>query len=224
MRYKFINNQSINNGTKLTSKLIILLLSCLALSPLNAYTTALTFPELISMRRSGYDYDPTKQVAKETLIQLANAAHYSPSSYNEQPWNFIFCDKKETPEAYAKLLSTLAENNQKWAQKAPVLVLVSASELLRRNGKNNRWAQYDTGAASMSLVYMATSLGLMAHEMGGFDEKKVKEVFGLPPGNTPMAVIAIGYEVASSVENKEKKRNPLNSQFFWGKWSNGITP
>jgi nitroreductase len=184
----------------------------------------MTFAELVIVRHSGYDYDVTKPVPKALLIQLAQTAHYSPSSYNEQPWSFIFCDKKETPEAYSKLLGTLAVNNQKWAQNAPVLILVSANEVLRKNNKPNRWAQYDTGAAAMSLVYKAASLGLMPHEMGGFDDKKVRQLFSLPASYTPMAVIAIGYEQPNANGIQEKKRNPLSSQFFWGDWANGIAP
>nr|WP_256361147.1 nitroreductase family protein [Methylomonas koyamae] len=61
------------------------------------------------------------------------------------------------------------------------------------NGKPNRWAPYDTGAAALSICIQATALGLAAHQMGGFDADLARQSFGLPEDCTPMAMIAVGY-------------------------------
>lgn len=163
-------------------------------------------------RYSGRDYDATKNVKKEDLVKLAEAARYTPSSYNEQPWFFIICNKETHPEAYDKAFNGLMEANQKWAKNAPVLVIAIASEKSSR-GSENHWAQYDTGAAAYAMMLEATSLGLMAHQMGGFHADKISTAFKLPAHLTPMAVMTVGY--AATSETGEKTRKDLETNFFF---------
>lgn len=182
------------------------------------------FFEIMNKRHSGFDFDPAKSVDPELLLELANSARLSPSSYNEQPWRFIFCDRDKTPEAYLKALDCLVDANKDWAMDAPVLIVVSANTVFTRNQKPNLWSQFDTGAAVMSLVYRATSLGLMTHEIGGFDEAKIRNEFAISPEFLPMAVIAVGYESESEADTSiVKKRKPIGEHFFWGTWGLGIS-
>lgn len=185
--------------------------------------TQLEFSDLIQTRHSGYSFDSTKPVSTDLFPQLAEAARLTPSSYNDQPWRFIFCDLESTPIAYQKALNSLVEANKKWAKNAPLLIIVCADTISKYNQKPNRWAEYDTGAAAMSLVYQATSLGLMSHQMGGFDLKKIRQDFSIPSQWTPMAVIAVGYEKESEEKNTpQKKRLPLEEIFFLGDLKTGL--
>ena len=43
----------------------------------------------------------------------------------------------------------------------------------------------------------------MTHQMGGFDADKSRRVFSIPEGHTPMAMIAIGYQLAREVIPEE---------------------
>lgn len=173
--------------------------------------------EILSKRFSGYDYDSTRPVTRTQLKAILEAGRLAPSSYNEQPWNFIVCDKISNPAAYEKALDLLVEFNQNWAKNAPVLVLVVAASQSSTKEQVNRHAQYDTGAASFGMMLEATSLGLMSHQMGGFDEVKAKQVFAIPTSFTPMSVMAIGYPLASQVP-PERKRKELSENFFDGTW------
>ena len=65
----------------------------------------------------------------------------------------------------------------------------------------------------------------MAHQMGGFDADKSSQVFGIPEGHTPMAMIAIGYQTAREDVPEERQErnlpetaNPAGEHFFFGKW------
>lgn len=176
--------------------------------------------ELLSKRYSGYSFDASRKVSHEQLLSILEAGRLAPSSYNDQPWYFIVCDKNTNPEAYQKAFSTLVEFNQGWAKTAPVLLIVIANDKSHQ-GQFNRWAQYDTGAAAFSIMLQATSLGLMAHQMGGFDEQKVRQLFSLPEHAIPMSVMAIGY-AAPGDKKKEKERKPLRENFFDGAWGRGI--
>ena len=179
------------------------------------------FASLSEQRHSGYGFDSGRSISKEQIIQLAETAHFAPSSYNDQPWKFIFCDKIQTPKAYEKTLQSLVEFNKEWAKNAPLLIIVLADNLSTHNEKINRFAEYDTGAAAMSLVYEATDLGLMAHQMGGYDADKIRSDFSLAKNLIPMAVIAIGYE-AKDQTIKPKDRRSIEESFFLGELNKGI--
>jgi len=186
--------------------------------------------DLLAKRWSGRAYDATRAVVYEHIISLLEAARWAPSCYGDEPWRYIVCDKSTNEAAWDKAFSCLAEGNQSWAVNAPVLILALANTMFSHNDNENRWAQYDTGAASMSLCVQASSLGLMVHQMGGFSAEKAAEVFSIPEQYTSMAMMAIGYQLAEDKitgelmerESSKRKRNPLAEQFFDGEWGKPI--
>lgn len=129
-------------------------------------------------------------IPKEDLEAIFEAARWAPSCYNEQPWLFAYT---QTQEGLKKFQSALVEFNQTWASNAPVLIIVFSKKTFDRNGKENPWAPFDTGAAWMSLALQAHKLGYITHAMGGFDPKKAFEVAEIDPTKYDvLAVIALG--------------------------------
>lgn len=178
--------------------------------------------QVLARRKSGYAFDSNKMVSHDQLEKIMEAGQSAPSSYNDQPWAFIVCDKATNPEAYEKALKSLVEFNQKWAQAAPVLIIVTAVTNSREN-KFNKWAQYDTGAAAGFMALQAAALGLMAHQMGGFEEAQLRENFNIPKDIMPLSVMAIGYEADNEKKKSVKKeRKPINQIFFNGAWGTGV--
>jgi len=135
----------------------------------------------------------SKSVEDEKLAMLFEAARWAPSSYNEQPWQFIVGIKSQN-ENYQKLFDCLVEANQYWAKYAPVLILSISRKYSSVTGKLNRFAQYDTGMAVGNLLAQATYLGLHAHQMGGYNVSKARELFDLNDNFELMSVMAIGYK------------------------------
>lgn len=129
---------------------------------------------------------------REHLLSLLEAARWAPSSYNEQPWSFIVATK-QSPDAFARLLDCLVEGNRVWARHAPVLMLSVAHLHFTGDGKPNRHALHDVGLAVGNLVLQATALGLVVHQMAGFDAHKARGAFRIPSGFEPVAAIAVGY-------------------------------
>lgn len=134
-----------------------------------------------------------RPVPDSALASLLEAARWAPSCYNSQPWTVIVARRDREPEAHARLAACLSANNQRWAPKAPVLMLSVARGDFPQNGQPNRHAGYDTGAAMAQMAVQAVALGLQLHQMGGFDVAKAREAFGIPEGYEPMAAIALGY-------------------------------
>ena len=131
-------------------------------------------------------------VEPEKLRSLFEAARWAASSYNEQPWRYIIATK-DNDAAYQKMLGCLVDANQAWAKHAPVLALTAISTQFKKNGKDNRVALHDLGAASAHLALEATRLGLVIHQMAGVELDKVKAQYGVPEGYEPQTAIAIGY-------------------------------
>ena len=191
-------------------------------------TTQVPINDLIASRWSGRAYDPSRDIDDEDIISLLEAARWAPSCYGDQPWRYIICNKAINASAWNSALDCLSEGNRNWASNAPVLILAVADTKLRRNGNPNRWGQYDTGAASMNICLQATELGLMVHQMGGFDADKSKQLFSIPEQFVPMAMMAIGYQLPINKikdelkerELTERGRLPLSENFYNGVWGN----
>lgn len=182
---------------------------------------------LLQDRWSPRAFDASKPLSEQQILTLLEAARWSPSCSNEQPWRFVVCHKQDNAQAWQTLLGCLAEKNQLWAQNAPLLVLAAAADSFTHNGKSNRWAAYDTGAAVLSMCLQATALGLVTHQMGGFDADCARLKFGLPDSIVPMSVIAIGYQAAPESLNDEfqqrelaeRNRFELSERVGFGSWS-----
>jgi len=186
--------------------------------------TASSIHDLIQNRWSPRAFDPDRPLDDDTVSSLLEAARWAPSCMNEQPWRFLVCLKQTHPDVWQQLSSCLSDKNRKWAQHAPLLMLSVAKETFERNQQPNRWAAYDTGAATISLIFQATALGLVAHQIGGFDAERCRSEFNLPEDCTPMAVIAIGYQaevdrLTDEMQQREqapRERAAIPERFYFG--------
>lgn len=180
--------------------------------------------DLLRQRWSPRAFDE-RPIEPEKLRSLFEAARWAPSSNNEQPWRFIAATKEHKVE-YDRLFNCLVEGNQKWAYRAPVLILSVASLNLEDEVKPNRHAFHDTGMAVENLVLQATALGLVAHQMAGFDVEKARVDLKIPQGYEPVAMIAVGYlgDLASlsdrlrEREQQPRSRQPISEWTFSGQW------
>ncbi len=186
--------------------------------------------ELLASRWSGRAFDPEKSLSMEQIITLMEAARWTPSCFGAEPWRYIICDKFSDKSSWEKVLQCLTEKNQSWAQSAPVLIVLSASNIFERNNKKNKWGRYDTGASAMSVCVQATEMGLMVHQMGGFYADKVREEFSIPEPFSPISIMAVGYQlpknkIPEDIREREmaaRNRKPLEECFFVGQWGNAI--
>jgi nitroreductase len=165
-----------------------------------------------------------KPVEPAVLASLFEAARWAPSSNNEQPWAYLVATTDDA-ENFGKAVGVLVEFNVSWAKQAPVLVIAVARRNFQ-NGKLNRNAFYDTGAASALLSVEATARGLAVHQMAGFDHAKAKHVFEIPEDCEPIAAIAIGYpgdpeSLNQKLRDREvapRTRKPLTEFVMSGRW------
>ena len=165
-------------------------------------------------------------VSKEQLTRLLEAARRAPSSFNIQPWHFIYAYKNDG-EAYQRLFDCLMDANKGWAQLAPVLML-SVTKTHQDDGNPNYYARHDVGMAMGNLLAQATYEGLAVHQMGGYHASKAIENLNIPQGYEPVAMTAIGYQGPAEqlpkelqkVESQDSSPRKELAQFvFQGSWS-----
>ncbi len=164
-----------------------------------------TIIEPIRKRYSTVIFDH-RPVENEKLQRIFEAARWSASSFNEQPWRFVIFDRNNE-ERFNAALSTLAEFNRSWAKNAPLLVVAVAKENFSHNNKPNRHSWYDVGQAVSALSIQAAAEDIYLRQMAGFDAAAVTDLLGLPEGYRPVAVMALGYRGAvETAEDELQKR------------------
>ena len=146
-----------------------------------------------------------KPVEEKKIRSILEAARWSPSSGNEQPWRFMIGFRED--ETWQKIFKTLDESNKVWVRSVPVLLLCIGKKVRSRNNAPYAHFQYDTGQSVAHLTFEATYQGLFVHQMAGFDPDLAIREFEIPPDHQPLTVIALGYiGDPSSLTDKLKER------------------
>lgn len=160
--------------------------------PRNSKTAKTDYPidPLLADRWSPRGFDTEHELTGDELGTLLEAARWTPSAANSQPWRFIVA--RRGTASFASIADALTDNNRLWAPQASVLLVVCA-RTQTDDGHPMRWAQYDTGQAAAHLTIQAELLGLSVHQMGGFHPDEIRRSFSLPEEVEPLAVIAVGH-------------------------------
>jgi nitroreductase len=165
-------------------------------------TTPTTAIDISAYRQPEYDVDSLfvqrwspramsgEEIEDAALMGLFEAAKWAPSSYNNQPWRFLYA-KRQTPH-WPVFFDLLIEGNQNWAKNAAVLIVIVSKHTLDRDGSPAPTHSFDAGAAWENLALQATIRGFVAHGMQGFDYDKARQVLQIPAGYTVEAMIALG--------------------------------
>jgi nitroreductase len=162
-------------------------------------------------------------IDEATLLSLFEAARWAPSSYNSQPWRFLYA-KKDTPQ-FGKLLGLLVPANQAWAKDAAVLIVVVSKTTMAPRGTEmpSHSHSFDAGAAWQNLALQASAMGWYAHGMTGLDIARAAAELGVPDGYRVEAAIAVGKQgdkstlpEAYQAMEAPNGRNPVSSFAFEG--------
>jgi nitroreductase len=147
--------------------------------------------ELIKQRKSSRAFSP-KSVEPEKIKSLFEAARWSASSMNEQPWQYLFATREQT-ELWNKFFSVLNESNKTWVQNVPLLIFSVTRKIFTRFNSPNAYTLYDLGAANTLLSIQAVDLGLQVRQMAGYDHQKAREIFNVPDDYELGVMMAVGY-------------------------------
>lgn len=142
-------------------------------------------------RKSIRAFAPTP-IEQATIDSMFEAARWSFSGSNDQPWVYLYATPNQT-KLWNTLLLTLNEPNRIWASKAQILILSLARTHSLKTQKPVFYHMHDVGAANMAMNIQAVSMGLQLHPMAGFDKAKAIETLNIPEAITPLVIFAGGY-------------------------------
>lgn len=182
---------------------------------------------LIAERWSPRVFDPDFMMDDNSVKSILEAARWAPSCFGDQPWKFVIFHKKDAL-SWVKALNCLSVGNQNWAMDTSLLICVCANKNFKHNNNENKWAKYDSGAAAENICLQSTHMGLAAHQMGGFDSDKIRNLANIPVEFDVMSFIAIGKPLSKDLMSKEqleaeaasRKRLKLNEIYYENEWNN----
>ncbi len=143
------------------------------------------------MKRMSKRAYQNKPVPEDVIERLSERIRWSPSCGNKQPWRVIFV----TESAQLERVMTAMDKGNEWAAAAPLVAIVCAKEAddWTRPDNGLKYAHFDSGMGTMSLLLGVTEEGLMAHPTAGWDALKMKEIIGAPSDVDVLCVVMIGY-------------------------------
>lgn len=143
---------------------------------------------ILAERWSPRGYDAAFELSDADVAVLLEAARWSPSHSNSQPWKFVFARRGSAD--FDAVVEALAPGNRTWAGRASALVVAVVET--ERDGKALPWGLYDLGQSVAHLTVQASALGLATRQMAGFAADRIVSSFELPATLGPRAVIAVG--------------------------------
>ncbi len=136
-----------------------------------------------------FDQNP---VEVQDLMTMFEAARWTPSAYNLQPWRFVYSLRNDT--YWNRFIECLDPFNQKWASHAGAVVFLLSKTVYQSNGAD-KFApthSFDSGAAWMQFTLQANLLGYHTRGIGGVDKVAVRNLVGASEKYVVQIAIAIG--------------------------------
>ena len=170
-----------------------------------------SFLELAQARQSDRSFQPERKIDREVLERIIEAGRIAPSACNGQPWHFTVVTSDELLPQVARATSSLGMN--KFVKDASALVLITheSTNITSKLGcgiKDKDFPMMDLGIASAYITLAAEDEGIGSCILGWFDEKKIKQLTGIPEKKRLMLIVALGYAA-------KPKRKKVRKE--WGK-------
>jgi nitroreductase len=147
--------------------------------------TSVKIHDLIARRWSTRALDKNHKLTEIEITSLLEAARWSASVNNSQPWKFLVSHRND--KNFKAITSTLSGFNLEWAPNASCIIMVAVQATPVTNVEI-----FDAGLAVSALCLQAQALELKTHQMAGFDKEKIKEIFSFDESIQPVVLIAIG--------------------------------
>ncbi len=168
-----------------------------------------SFLDMVKTRQSTRAYD-TRPVEKEKIDRCLEAARFSPSACNAQPWKFIVVDEAGLRNNLADAIHDRVLAMNHFTKQAPVHVVVVREKANLTSGigqvvKDIEYPLIDIGIAAIHLCLQALEEGLGTCMIGWFNQKKVKKLLAIPNNKRVELIITIGYPATEEIRPKKRK-------------------
>jgi nitroreductase len=151
-------------------------------------------------------------IPEEHLERILEAARRTPSSMNQQGWDFVVVTDRDDLRELARAWQYAAHVGDSAA--TIVLVMPAASDPEERE---TLW--YDLGQATMSIAIAAADLGIGSGHASIGDQALVRKLLGLPEDREPAMLVALGHPAGRSLAPMARPaRRPYDDVVHVGRW------
>jgi len=140
------------------------------------------FLEFLKKRRSIRSYQD-KMIPDSEINMILEAARWTPSASNRQPWEFIIIKDREI----LKALSNIAFYGKFLANASIAIAIIG------KVSTNPRFYIQDTTLASMNIMLMAWSLGIGTCWIGTLQRERAKEILNIEKNDYLLTILPLGY-------------------------------
>lgn len=145
-----------------------------------------------------------RPVPREDVIAILDAARWAGSGKNAQHWRFVLVEGREE-------LKWLADHSPsgRWLAGAAFAVIVTTDP-------SYPYHKLDAGRALTNMQLEAWSRGIVSCITTGFDERAIRERYGIPEGRSIDLIVGFGYPDRRLVGRKS--RRPLRELAYEGRY------
>ena len=179
--------------------------------------TVQSFDDIVASRRSVRDYDASRTISQDEVMELITCAQEAPSWANQQPSKYYVA---MSPEKVAAVKDLVGDGNKRNTAGAPVMIVSTyvkgKSGFFRSNPANeigDGWGAYDNGLSNAYFILKARERGFDTLIMGMRDSDALRKLFAIPDDECIMAVISLGYR-ASDPNRPDRKPTNEMVRFF----------
>jgi nitroreductase len=197
-----------------------------------------SFMALVKKRRSSWEFKPDP-IPEDMIEKIVEAARYSPSGFNSQPWEFVVIKE---PGLRKKIIEIFADHLPSQGVKpglkdpmgfktAPVFIILYGDTRVRPfapppvKQNDKRWSNVLVSSLAISYQYMhlaAASLGLATRWVSAVNmppiETKIRALLGIPEQFMTYDMMALG---TSDFKPSVKKMRPLSEVTHYGQCHQG---
>ena len=177
-----------------------------------------SFLELVQTRQSDRAYEAGKPIEREVLDRILEAGRLAPSACNGQPWHFTVVTEPALLHDVAKATSSIGLNRFVKDSAALILITLEPTNITSRLGCNIKDKDFpimDLGIAASYITLAAEDEGVGSCILGWFDEKKIKELVGIPQNKRLMLIVSLGY---TSKPKRKKVRKEFDKVVSYEKY------
>lgn len=169
----------------------------------------MTVLEAIRKRYSCRAYQD-RNIEREKLDTILEAARLAPSARNLQDWRFVVATEDETKRRVAEATN----RPDAFAGAGAIIAACSNSDYVMRCGQ--AIGPIDVAIALEHISLQATELGLGTCWIGSFEPQKVRQILRIPEDIAVIELMAVGYPADSKPKTK---REPMEKIVSFQKWS-----
>ena len=151
---------------------------------------------VIQKRRSIRKYKD-KEIPRELLTQILEAARQAPSGANRQPWQLVVVTDAEKRKALVPICK-----DQRFVGECSAFIAGI-------DDPSQKWARVDVAIAMEHIALAAVDKGLGTCWIGAFDPEKLRIALAVPAGLVVTAGMTLGYPDEAPEARTRKNLNEL---------------